>query len=94
MNPSPCKTHLVSSARYSPHPFLCLCCLFFHLLYQRAAQEMLENLKAMGQEKMEQSEFVHFIRQLASGDLSLVDGQVRQQRTTQLFSPFSSYRCL
>ncbi|PHJ19842.1 tetratricopeptide repeat-containing protein, partial [Cystoisospora suis] len=44
---------------------------------QRAAQEMLENLKAMGQEKMEQSEFVHFIRQLASGHLSLVDGQLR-----------------
>ncbi|CBZ53401.1 putative TPR domain-containing protein [Neospora caninum Liverpool] len=42
----------------------------------RAAREMLETLKAMGEEKLERSEFVHFIRQLAAGELSLVDGQL------------------
>ncbi|EPR64293.1 tetratricopeptide repeat-containing protein [Toxoplasma gondii GAB2-2007-GAL-DOM2] len=41
-----------------------------------AAREMLETLKAMGEEKLESSEFVFFIRQLASGELSLVDGQL------------------
>ncbi|KEP63737.1 UNVERIFIED_CONTAM: tetratricopeptide repeat-containing protein [Hammondia hammondi] len=42
----------------------------------KAAREMLETLKAMGEEKLERSEFVHFIRQLAAGELSLVDGQL------------------
>ncbi|PFH38626.1 tetratricopeptide repeat-containing protein [Besnoitia besnoiti] len=41
-----------------------------------AARDMLQSLKAMGEEKLERSEFGHFIRQLAAGELSIEDGQL------------------